>query len=84
MKHESFTHFSDTISRRFPPLGIENSAENRRQFRQLIFSADDSFANHVSGVILHCETLYQKADDGTPLVQVLANKVSWATGTESN
>ena len=29
--------------------------------------------NYISGVILFHETLYQKADDGTPFVQLIKN-----------
>jgi len=31
-------------------------------------------AEHISGVILFHETLYQKADDGTPFVELLKQK----------
>jgi fructose-bisphosphate aldolase class I len=42
-------------------------------------------ASYVSGVILYHETLYQKADDGTPFVDLIKRmgiipgiKVGWA------
>jgi fructose-bisphosphate aldolase class I len=46
----------------FQDIGVENNEENRRQYRQLLFSCDDRMSEHISGVILFHETLYQKAD----------------------
>jgi fructose-bisphosphate aldolase class I len=40
----------------------------------LLFSAIIGLENYISGVILYEETLYQKADDGTPFVDVLKSK----------
>lgn len=63
-----------TIGKRFANIGAENNLENRRLYRQLLFTADDKVAEHISGVILYEETLYQKADDGTPFPQLLQKK----------
>ena len=41
---------------------------------QLLFSSDQVVSENISGVILFHETLYQKADDGTPFVEVLKKK----------
>jgi len=60
-----------TIGKRFTGINVENSEDNRRLYRQLLFTADKTLANHISGVILFHETFYQKADDGTPLVGLL-------------
>ncbi|KAF8566584.1 hypothetical protein P879_06405 [Paragonimus westermani] len=60
-----------TLGKRFKAINVENSEENRRTYRQLLFSTDPSLARNISGVILHHETLSQKADDGTPLVRLL-------------
>ena len=46
----------------------------RRLFRQLLFSCGKEDISPISGVILFEETLYQKADDGTPFVEVLRSK----------
>jgi fructose-bisphosphate aldolase class I len=59
-----------SIGRRFEPLGIPNTPEMRRRYRQMLFTAP-GVAEHVSGVILFDETIRQTADDGTPLVEVL-------------
>ena len=43
-----------------PHDGVENNAENRRQYRQLLFNAGQEVSQHISAVILFEETLYQK------------------------
>ncbi|CAG0917950.1 unnamed protein product [Notodromas monacha] len=63
-----------TCGKRFSSIGVENNEENRRLYRQLLFTADDAVAENISGVILFHETLYQKTDDGTPFVEVLKKK----------
>lgn len=63
-----------TIGKRFDTIGVQNTEDNRRKYRQLLFAADDSVAQNISGVILYEETLYQKADDGTPFPELLKKK----------
>jgi len=63
-----------TMGKRLANIGLENTEDNRRKYRQLLFTADKSVAQHISGVILFHETLYQKADDGTPFVELLKQK----------
>ncbi|XP_053697698.1 fructose-bisphosphate aldolase isoform X2 [Sabethes cyaneus] len=63
-----------TCGKRFADIGVENNEDNRRQYRQLLFTADNQISNNISGVILFHETLYQKADDGTPLAELLKKK----------
>lgn len=63
-----------TIGKRFADIGCENTENNRRLYRQLLFTADDCLSEHVSGVILFHETLYQKDDNGTPFVELLKKK----------
>ncbi|XP_041971684.1 fructose-bisphosphate aldolase isoform X2 [Aricia agestis] len=60
-----------TMGKRLTDIGVENTEENRRQYRQLLFTANACVAENISGVILFHETLYQKADDGTPFVKLL-------------
>lgn len=60
-----------TIGKRFEGIGVENTEENRRLYRQLLFTTDKEVGNYVSGVILYHETLYQKANDGTPFVKLI-------------
>ena len=61
-----------TITKRFDAVGIESTESTRRAYRSLLFTTPgaDEF---LSGVILFEETLGQKADDGTPLPQLLAH-----------
>ncbi|CAL8107792.1 unnamed protein product [Calicophoron daubneyi] len=63
---------SATIGSRFKKIGVENNEENRRHYRQLLFTADAS--KYISGVILFHETFYQLADDGVRLVDHLKRK----------
>lgn len=63
-----------TIGKRFANIDLENTEENRRLYRQLLFSADPVVSENISGVILFHETLYQKADDGTPFPVLLRQK----------
>jgi fructose-bisphosphate aldolase class I len=59
-----------TIGRRFTAVGVENTPENRRRYRQLLFQTP-GIAEVLSGVILYDETIRQHADDGTPFPQLL-------------
>ncbi len=63
---------SGTIKKRFDSIGVESTEETRRDYREMLFSADEGMKNHVSGVILYDETLRQKARDGRPLVDLIA------------
>lgn len=63
-----------TIGKRFEKIQVANEEENRRQYRQLLFSTDKVVGESISGVILFEETLYQKADDGTPFVKLLQDR----------
>jgi len=63
-----------TIGKRFEKIKLANEEENRRAYRQLLFTTDKTVAESISGVILYEETLYQKTDDGTPFVKVLQDK----------
>lgn len=60
-----------TMGKRLTDINVENSDENRRLYRQLLFTTDPKIGENISGVILFHETLYQKADDGTPFVELL-------------
>jgi fructose-bisphosphate aldolase class I len=62
-----------TIAKRFKSVGVESTDENRRAWRSLLLSAP-GVGEFISGVILYDETLSQRADDGTPLPQVLVRQ----------
>jgi fructose-bisphosphate aldolase class I len=63
---------SGTIKKRFDKIGVENTEENRRDYREFMFRTDAAMKNHIGGVILFDETIRQKAKDGTPLVSIIA------------
>jgi len=59
-----------TIKKRFDSIGIESTEDNRRAYRDLLFTAAGS-AEYISGVILYDETIRQTALDGTPFPKLL-------------
>jgi fructose-bisphosphate aldolase class I len=61
---------SGTIKKRFDAIGVESSDDNRRDYREMLFRSGDGM-KHISGVILYDETIWQKAKDGTPLVDLI-------------
>nr|AAD38403.1 fructose 1,6 bisphosphate aldolase [Onchocerca volvulus] len=63
-----------SMDKKLKPIGLENVEENRRLYRQLLFTAGDEMSKYISGVIMFHETFYQKGDDGTPFVQILQKK----------
>src|SRR6201985_1529788 len=60
-----------TIKKRFDAIKVENTEDNRRDYRELLFRAMDAMNKHISGVILFDETIRQKAKDGTPMVKLI-------------
>ena len=61
---------SGTIKKRFDAIGVESTEDNRRDYREMLFRSTDGMKN-ISGVILYDETIWQKAKDGTPLVEII-------------
>jgi fructose-bisphosphate aldolase, class I len=59
-----------TIKKRFDSIGVESTEENRRAYRDLLFTTEGA-AEHVSGVILYDETIRQSSSDGTPFPKLL-------------
>jgi fructose-bisphosphate aldolase class I len=62
---------SGTIKKRFDAIGVESTADNRRDYRELLFRAAEAMSKYISGVILYDETIRQNARDGTPLVKLI-------------
>jgi fructose-bisphosphate aldolase, class I len=60
-----------TCTKRFEKLGIESTEENRRAYRDLLFTTPD-VAQYISGVILFDETIRQKTAAGVPFPTYLA------------
>ncbi|KAI3647969.1 hypothetical protein MP228_008190 [Amoeboaphelidium protococcarum] len=63
-----------TIGKRFQPISVENNEENRRRYRELLFTADPKeLSQYLGGVIFFEETLYQKTKDGRRFVDVICD-----------
>jgi fructose-bisphosphate aldolase, class I len=62
---------SGTIKKRFDAIGIESTADSRRDYRELLFRSTEAMSKYISGVILYDETIRQNAKDGTPLVKLI-------------
>jgi fructose-bisphosphate aldolase class I len=60
-----------TIKKRFDTLGVESTADTRRDYREMLFRSTEGMSKYISGVILYDETLRQNAKDGTPLVKLI-------------
>ena len=61
-----------TIKKRFDALGVESTADTRRDYREMLFRTKEAMSKYISGVILYDETIRQNAKDGTPLVKLIA------------
>jgi fructose-bisphosphate aldolase class I len=59
-----------TIKKRFDSIGVESTEENRRAYRDLLFTTEGA-EEFISGVILYDETIRQSSADGTPFPQLL-------------
>jgi len=59
-----------TIEKRFQKINIESTEDNRRAYREMLFTTG-GIGDHISGVILYDETIRQKAADGTPFPKIL-------------
>src|SRR5215216_2747059 len=64
---------SGTIQKRFDSIGVESNEENRRAYRDLLFTTEGA-EEYISGVILFDETLRQSGSDGTPFPKLLDSK----------
>jgi len=64
---------SGTCEKRFQSVNVASTEENRRAYRNLLFSTP-GIEQYLSGVILFDETARQKAVDGTPIPDYLAKK----------
>jgi fructose-bisphosphate aldolase class I len=62
-----------TIKKRFDSIGIESTEDNRRAYRDMLFTTE-GVEEYISGVILFDETIRQSALDGTPFPKLLESK----------
>jgi fructose-bisphosphate aldolase, class I len=62
-----------TIKKRFDSIDVESTEDNRRAYRELLFTTDGA-EEFISGVILFDETIRQSAGDGTPFPSLLESR----------
>ena len=62
-----------TIKKRFDSIDVESTEENRRAYRDLLFTTEGA-EEFISGVILFDETIRQASADGTPFAELLAGR----------
>lgn len=62
-----------TIAKRFNSINVESTEENRKRYREMLFTAPD-LQDYVNGVILFEETLGQSTKDGKPFAELLSSK----------
>lgn len=62
---------SPTIKTRFDSIKVDSTEENRRRYREILFTAD-GIERYIGGVILFDETLRQSSRDGVPFARLLA------------
>ena len=62
-----------TIKKRFDSIQLESTEDNRRAYRELLFTTP-GVEEYISGVILYDETIRQSASDGTPFPKLLADR----------
>ncbi|BCT68193.1 class I fructose-bisphosphate aldolase [Nitrosospira sp. NRS527] len=62
-----------TIKKRFDSIALESTEENRRRYREILFTAE-GIERYISGVILFDETLRQGTRDGMPFAELLSNR----------
>jgi fructose-bisphosphate aldolase class I len=62
-----------TCNKRFADLGIPQTEEARRAYRELILTTQ-GLSDCISGVILYDETIHQKTNDGIPFAQLAADQ----------
>jgi fructose-bisphosphate aldolase class I len=64
---------SGTIKKRFDSISVESTEENRRAYRDLLFTTEGA-EEFISGVILYDETIRQSSADETPFPKLLEGK----------
>src|SRR5512139_1524124 len=64
---------SPTIKKRFDSIKVESTEDNRRRYREILFTAE-GIERYVGGVILFDETLRQSTRDGVPFPTLLASR----------
>ncbi len=63
---------SPTIKKRFDSINAESTEENRRRYREMLFTTEGA-ADYIGGVILFDETIRQSTSDGVAFSQYLSD-----------
>ena len=59
-----------TIKKRFDAVGVPNTEENRRAYREMLLTAP-KLGEHISGAILYDETIRQATKAGVPFTKIM-------------
>ena len=62
-----------TIGKRLSSISVENTEENRRHYRELLFTTPE-IEKYISGAILYDETVFQKTKDGKRFTEILSSR----------
>jgi len=62
-----------TVGTRLESIGLENTEENRAEWRELLFTTE-GLGQFISGAILFDETLYQTANSGKQMIDIMAEQ----------
>ncbi|HEV2212896.1 MAG TPA: class I fructose-bisphosphate aldolase [Gammaproteobacteria bacterium] len=62
-----------TIEKRFKSIGLENTEEHRRAYREMLFTTS-GVGKFISGVIMYDETIRQKTKSGVPFAELQAQQ----------
>jgi len=62
-----------TIKKRFDSINVESTEENRRRYREILFTTE-GIEHYIGGVILFDETLRQGTRQGTPFAELLSGR----------
>lgn len=62
-----------SIGKKFDLYDIENTEENRRKFREILFTTD-GYEKYIGGVILHEETFEMNDSQGNSFIDILSKK----------
>src|SRR5439155_2011970 len=62
-----------TIKKRFDSIGVESTEDNRRAYRDMLFTTE-GVEEYISGVILFDETIRQSGHDGMPFPKLLEQR----------
>lgn len=62
-----------TCGKRLDSIGVENTEDNRRAYRELLLSTP-GLGQYISGAILFEETLFQNTSSGKSFVQLMIDQ----------